>query len=193
MLGRNRTTISLCCINLSGQSLSNEPFRDFLIREIETSGVTPAQLCFEITETAVIANLHTASTLISSLREMGCKFALDDFGVGLSSFSYLKTLTVDYIKLDGYFVKNMVTDKLDRTMVEAINQVGHSMNIETIAEFVENEKTLEAVRETGIDYAQGYVIAKPAPLEIALQKYAVEKHGKPSPADKASLKSVSGE
>ena len=124
---------------------------------------------------------------------MGCKFALDDFGVGLSSFSYLKTLTVDYIKLDGYFVKNMVTDKLDRTMVEAINQVGHSMNIETIAEFVEDEKTLDAVRETGIDYAQGYVIAKPAPLEIALQKYAVDKHGKPSSADKASLKSVSGE
>jgi EAL domain-containing protein (putative c-di-GMP-specific phosphodiesterase class I) len=87
----------------------------------------------------------------------------------------------------------MVTDKLDRTMVEAINQVGHSMNIETIAEFVEDEKTLEAVRETGIDYAQGYVIAKPAPLEIALQKYSIEKHAKSSPADKASLKSVSGE
>jgi diguanylate cyclase (GGDEF)-like protein/PAS domain S-box-containing protein len=193
MLGRNATSIKLCCINLSGLSLSDETFRDFLIKEIESSGITPSQLCFEITETAVIANLNTAASLISSLREMGCKFALDDFGVGLSSFSYLKTLTVDYIKLDGYFVKNMVTDKLDRTMVEAINQVGHSMNIETIAEYVENEKTLEAVRETGIDYAQGYVIAKPAPLEIALQKYAVEKHEEPLPADTASLKSVSGE
>jgi EAL domain-containing protein (putative c-di-GMP-specific phosphodiesterase class I) len=128
MLGRNATSIKLCCINLSGLSLSDETFRDFLIKEIESSGITPSQLCFEITETAVIANLNTAASLISSLREMGCKFALDDFGVGLSSFSYLKTLTVDYIKLDGYFVKNMVTDKLDRTMVEAINQVGHSMN-----------------------------------------------------------------
>ena len=124
---------------------------------------------------------------------MGCKFALDDFGVGLSSFSYLKTLAVDYIKLDGYFVKNMVTDKLDRTMVEAINQIGHSMNIETIAEFVEDEPTLAAVRETGIDYAQGYAIAKPAPFEIALEKYSIEKQGKPLPANKPVLKSVSGE
>jgi diguanylate cyclase (GGDEF)-like protein/PAS domain S-box-containing protein len=192
MLGQNDNCISMCCINLSGQSLSDDRFSDFLIKEIETSGVAPTQLCFEITETAVIANLHTASRLIATLRELGCKFALDDFGVGLSSFSYLKTLAVDYLKLDGYFVKNMVTDKLDRTMVEAINQIGHSMNIETIAEFVEDEKTLEAVRETGIDYAQGYVIAKPAPFEIALQKYSNEKDGKPLPADKAALKSVSG-
>ena len=192
MLGRNRTNINMCCINLSGLSLSDKNFKDFLIKEMETSGVTPAQLCFEITETAVIANLNTASTLIAALREMGCKFALDDFGVGLSSFSYLKTLSVDYLKLDGYFVKNMVTDKLDRTMVEAINKIGHSMNIETIAEFVEDEKTLEAVRETGIDYAQGYVIARPAPFEIALEKYSTDKNKKPLRADKAALKSVSG-
>ena len=168
-------------------------FRDFLIKEIETSGVTPAQLCFEITETAVIANLRTASALITSLREMGCKFALDDFGVGLSSFSYLKTLAVDYLKLDGYFVKNMVTDKLDRTMVEAINKVGHSMSIKTIAEYVENEEILAAVRETGIDYAQGFVIAKPAPFEIALQKYSSEKDEKQLPGEKTALRSVSGE
>jgi diguanylate cyclase (GGDEF)-like protein/PAS domain S-box-containing protein len=193
MLGRNQTSISMCCINLSGLSLSDDRFYDFLIKEIETSGVSPAQLCFEITETAVIANLNTAATLIASLREMGCKFALDDFGVGLSSFSYLKTLAVDYIKLDGYFVKNMVTDKLDRTMVEAINKIGHSMNIETIAEFVEDEPTLAAVRETGIDYAQGYAIAKPAPFEIALEKHSIEKQGKPLPGDKPVLKSVSGE
>ena len=114
-------------------------------------------------------------------------------GVGLSSFSYLKTLAVDYLKLDGYFVKNMVTDKLDRTMVEAINNIGHSMNIETIAEFVEDERTLEAVREVGIDYAQGYVIAKPAPFEISLHRHSVEISGKQLPDKGTTLKTVSGE
>jgi len=137
MLGQNKEghgeKLGMCSINLSGQSLSDDRFMDFLINEIEGSGVSPERLCFEITETAVIANLRNASTLISKLREKGCRFALDDFGVGLSSFSYLKTLAVDYLKLDGYFVKNMVADKLDRSMVEAINKIGHSMDIETIA------------------------------------------------------------
>jgi len=191
--GNYGESIGTCCINLSGQSLSEDSFMEFLIKEIVTSGLSPSQLCFEITETAVIANLRNASTLISTLREMGCRFALDDFGVGLSSFSYLKTLAVDYLKLDGYFVKNMVTDKLDRTMVEAINKIGHSMNIETIAEFVENEETLAAVRETGIDYAQGYIIAKPEPFEISLHKHSVEMSGKKQPDKSTTLKSVSGE
>jgi len=191
--GNYGASIGTCCINLSGQSLSEDHFMKFLTREIETSGVSPSQLCFEITETAVIANLCNAATLISTLREMGCRFALDDFGVGLSSFSYLKSLAVDYLKLDGYFVKNMVKDKLDRTMVEAINQIGHSMNIETIAEFVENEATLAAVREVGIDYAQGYIIAKPEPFEISLHKHSVEMSGKTRLDKNTILKSVSGE
>ncbi|MDX2477994.1 MAG: EAL domain-containing protein [Gammaproteobacteria bacterium] len=187
------TGIMSCSINLSGQSLSDDRFNDFLVNEISSSGVSPSELCFEITETAVIGNLCNASKLISSLREMGCKFALDDFGVGLSSFSYLKSLAVDYLKLDGYFVKNMVTDTLDRSMVEAINKIGHSMNIETIAEFVEDEKTLAAVREVGIDYAQGYIIGKPVPFEISLYQESAETSGQSHPEQSGSLKSVSGE
>jgi len=166
--------VSSCCINLSGQSLSDERFMDFLVNEIKFCGVPPEMLVFEITETAVIANLCNASRLISTLREMGCRFALDDFGVGLSSFGYLKTLPVDYLKLDGCFVKNMVKDNIDYAMVKAINQIGHTMNIKTIAEFVEDRETLEAVREVGVDYAQGYIIAKPAPIEIILGKDPVD-------------------
>jgi EAL domain-containing protein (putative c-di-GMP-specific phosphodiesterase class I) len=166
--------VSTCCINLSGQSLSDERFLDFLVAEIRNSGVPPELLCFEITETAVIANLCNASRLISSMREMGCRFALDDFGVGLSSFGYLKNLAVDYLKLDGCFVKNMVKDNIDHAMVKAINHIGHTMNIRTIAEFVEDDATLQAVREVGIDYAQGYAIARPAPIEIALFRDPVD-------------------
>lgn len=160
--------VGTCCINLSGQSLSDERFMDFLISEIGNSGVTPQLLCFEITETAVIANLCTASKYISSLRKLGCRLALDDFGVGLSSFGYLKNLPVDYLKLDGCFVQNMISDNIDFAMVEAINQIGHTLQIKTIAEYVENRETLEAVREIGIDYAQGYYISKPVPIEIGL-------------------------
>jgi EAL domain-containing protein (putative c-di-GMP-specific phosphodiesterase class I) len=167
-------TVSSCCINLSGQSLSDERFMTFLVDEIKSSGVSPEVLVFEITETAVIANLCNASQLIATLREMGCRFALDDFGVGLSSFGYLKNLAVDYLKLDGCFVKNMVDDQIDHAMVQAINQIGHTMNIKTIAEFVEDEKTLEAVRSVGVDYAQGYHIAKPAPIEIALYNKPID-------------------
>ena len=181
--------VSSCCINLSGQSLSDERFMDFLVEEIKSSGVSPEILVFEITETAVIANLCNASKLISTLREMGCRFALDDFGVGLSSFGYLKNLPVDYLKLDGCFVKNMVRDNIDHAMVKAINQIGHTMNIKTIAEFVEDEETLAAVREVGVDYAQGYFIARPAPIEIGLNSEPVDFRIEEA-SDEPPLKSV---
>ncbi|UCC55134.1 MAG: EAL domain-containing protein [Gammaproteobacteria bacterium] len=161
-------TMDTCCINLSGQSMSDERFTKFIIEHVQESRVPPHLLCFEITETAVIANLNTATSLISALREMGCRFALDDFGVGLSSFGYLRNLSIDYLKVDGSFVKNMVNNKIDYEMVRAINQIGHTMDIMTIAEFVEDEAILEAVRKLGVDYAQGYVISKPVPMEIAL-------------------------
>jgi EAL domain-containing protein (putative c-di-GMP-specific phosphodiesterase class I) len=148
--------------------LSDDRFMDFLVNQIQDSGVPTEILCFEITETAVIANLCQATKLISRLRDMGCRFALDDFGVGLSSFSYLKTLAVDYLKLDGCFVKNMVNDTIDGAMVKAINQIGHTMNIKTIAEFVETKEVLKLVHDIGVDYAQGYVVAKPAPIEVGL-------------------------
>lgn len=163
-----RDRVSACSINLSGQSLSDDRFMATLIRTIEDANVPPEILCFEITETAVISNLSTATSMITKLRDMGCKFALDDFGVGLSSFSYLKNLPVDYLKLDGCFIKNMVRDGIDHAMVQAINHVGQTMRIKTIAEFVENEDTLRALGEIGVDYAQGYQIARPVPLHDAI-------------------------
>ena len=185
--------VSTCCINLSGQSLSDDRFMDFLVNQIKDSGVSTELLCFEITETAVIANLCNASKIISALRDMGCRFALDDFGVGLSSFSYLKNLAVDYLKLDGCFVKNMVNDEIDKAMVTAINQIGHSMNIKTIAEFVENQSTLKAVRDIGVDYAQGYAIAKPAPIEVGIHSEPVVlQFADDAEADTISLKAYSG-
>jgi len=191
-LDRVMQRISSCCINLSGQSLSDERFMDFLVSEIINSRVPPEILCFEITETAVIANLCNASTLITTLREMGCRFALDDFGVGLSSFGYLKNLLVDYLKLDGCFIKNMVNDNIDRAMVEAINQIGHTMRIKTIAEFVEDTDTLAAVREVGIDYAQGFAIAKPVPIEIGLYSDPIDTSIMLGEKKPVQLKTVAG-
>ncbi len=151
-------------INLSGQSLSDEEFIQFLISELERSVVPSEWLCFEITETAVISNLNAAMDLIASLKEKGCRFALDDFGSGLSSFTYLKNLPVDYLKIDGFFVKEMVTDPISHAMVESINNIGQIMGIRTIAEFVENDNILNRLAAIGVDYAQGYGIGRPRPL-----------------------------
>ena len=171
-LGRDvdyiQDNISACSINLSGQSLSDDRFMSELVALIDDMDIPPELLCFEITETAVISNLSNATRLIDTLRDMGCKFALDDFGVGLSSFGYLKNLAVDYLKLDGCFIKNMTRDSIDYAMVHSINHVGQTLKIKTIAEFVEDNETLEALREIGVDYAQGYGIARPIPLEEAL-------------------------
>jgi diguanylate cyclase (GGDEF)-like protein/PAS domain S-box-containing protein len=151
-------------INLSGQSLCEEQFLEFVIEQLQQSGVTPGRVCFEITETAAIANLTHALHFITALREIGCHFALDDFGSGLSSFAYLKGLPVDYLKIDGGFVRDMLDDPINSAIVNAINQIGHVMGIQTIAEFVENDSTLTKLRELGVDYAQGYGIARPEPL-----------------------------
>lgn len=160
--------ISACSINLSGQSLSDDRFMRALVDMIVDTGVPPEVLCFEITETAVISNLTTATSLINMLRDMGCSFALDDFGVGLSSFGYLKNLPVDYLKLDGCFIRNMTRDPIDHAMVQSINHIGQTMKIRTIAEFVEDEATLRALEEIGVDYAQGYHVGKPMRLADAI-------------------------
>jgi diguanylate cyclase (GGDEF)-like protein len=152
-------------INVSGQSLGEKDFLAFVIEAIDNSGVPPQQVCFEITETAAIASFDGAIRFITILRGMGCVFALDDFGSGLSSFNYLKNLRVDYLKLDGYFVKEMLNNPIDHALVEATNQIGHAMGIKTIAEFVENQDILDALRKIGVDYAQGYGIARPCPVE----------------------------
>lgn len=151
-------------INLSGQSLGDDQFLEFVTEQIQQSGVAAEQVCFEITETAAIANLAGAIRFMTTLRESGCRFALDDFGSGLSSFAYLKQLPVDYLKIDGSFVKGMLDDPIDCAMVDSINQIGHVMGIRTIAEFVENHAILAKLKELGVDYAQGYAIAKPIPL-----------------------------
>ena len=152
-------------INLSGQSLCDEQFLGFIITAIRDSGVPPEWLCFEITETTAIANLSSAVELIATLRRLGCRIALDDFGSGLSSFNYLKNLPVNYLKIDGAFVKDMDSNPIDRAMVESINQIGHLMGIETVAEFVTSEAILKVLEEIGVDYAQGYYISEPQPLE----------------------------
>lgn len=156
------------CINLSGASLGEENLKRFISEQLALHQVPPHLICFEITEIAAVANLDQAATLIKGLKADGCRFALDDFGSGLSSFMYLKLLPVDYLKIDGAFVKDMVDDPVDYAMVQAINTVGHVMGIKTIAEYVENDAILEKLRELGVDYAQGYGIHKPCPMEQCL-------------------------
>ena len=151
----------LCSINLSGVSLADEDFLIFLTTEFASTGLPPAKVCFEITETAAIANLSGAMRLIEVLRRIGCRFALDDFGSGLSSFAYLKSLPVDFLKIDGVFVKDIVEDPIDRELVRSINEIGHVMGKRTIAEFVETEEILAALGELGVDYAQGFQIGQP--------------------------------
>lgn len=152
-------------VNLSGASLSDERFCEELLLWVEQASLPPGTICFEITESTAIAQLSTATLLIRRLRQRGCRFALDDFGAGLSSFAYLRQLPVEYLKIDGAFIKDIDTDPINRAMVEAINTVGHTMGLKTIAEFVETPATMAQLSRLGIDLAQGYLIDRPQPLE----------------------------
>ncbi|HHH43574.1 MAG TPA: EAL domain-containing protein [Gammaproteobacteria bacterium] len=152
-------------LNLSGNSLNDDALPEYIQQKISEHHIHPGQLCFEITETAAVFNLDKASRMIHSLKQLGCRFSLDDFGSGLSSFSYLKNLPVDFLKIDGSFVKDMNTDPMNRAIVEAIHQVGHALSIRTIAEFVENQAISDLLHEIGVDFAQGYHYSKPQPLE----------------------------
>ncbi|HEX9942658.1 MAG TPA: EAL domain-containing protein [Thermoanaerobaculia bacterium] len=156
--------LQLCAINLSAVSLSDEAFLDFIEGELAASGVPPGKICFEITETAAIENLPQAQKLLSHLTAKGVRFSLDDFGTGMSSYSYLKDLPVAFLKIDNKFIKDVVTDPLDRAMVESINQVGHVMGIQTVAEGVANAAIVERLKALGVDYAQGNWISPPRPL-----------------------------
>jgi EAL domain-containing protein (putative c-di-GMP-specific phosphodiesterase class I) len=157
--------LHLCSINLSGTSLTDEDFLEFVHKQLEQSTVRAQQICFEITETAAITNLSKAMTFMGALKGRGCRFALDDFGSGLSSFVYLKTLPVDYLKIDGAFVKRIAEDEVDLALVRSINDVAKAMGKCTIAEFVESDAILEKLRAIEVDYAQGYGIGHPAPIE----------------------------
>ena len=154
----------LFAINLSGQSLGEESFLAYVVEELEKSQVDSRRICFEITETAAISKLDSAIRFISILKTKGCRFILDDFGSGLSSFAYLRDLQVDFLKIDGEFVQNMMEDRVKRAMVESINQIGHVMGLQTIAEWVESRQTFDALKELGVDYAQGYWLCRPQPL-----------------------------
>jgi EAL domain-containing protein (putative c-di-GMP-specific phosphodiesterase class I) len=147
-------------VNLSGISLGDDGMLAHIIAQIDDNAIDPARLCFEITETAVIANLPRAQEFIGRLRGLGCRFSLDDFGSGLSSFAYLRTLPVDYLKIDGVFIRDIARNDVNRALVKAINEVGHVMGIRTVAEFVEDDSTLDAVRALGIDYAQGHALGE---------------------------------
>ncbi len=155
---------SIYTVNLSGASFNDEQFLSFLQEQFAYYQIPPPMICFEVTETFAISNLNQAIQFIYALKQMGCFFALDDFGSGMSSLTYLKNLPVDYVKIDGYFVRNILEDPVNAAMVEAINKLTHAIGLQTIAEFVENEQILHKLQELGVDYVQGYGIAKPTPL-----------------------------
>jgi diguanylate cyclase (GGDEF)-like protein/PAS domain S-box-containing protein len=159
----------LYTINLSGASLIETSFLEFVKQQMREYKIPPQLVCFEITETIAITHLDRATRFMRDLKAMGCRFLLDDFGSGMSSFGYLKKLPVDYLKIDGLFVKDILEDPIDYAMVKAINEIGHTMGLKTVAEFVENEAILQELHIMGVDYAQGYGISPPRPLQEVLQ------------------------
>ncbi|NOT84519.1 MAG: EAL domain-containing protein, partial [Methylococcaceae bacterium] len=154
-------SLALCFINLSSSSLTDQKVLHFIENKIKQSSLPAQKICFEITETAAIANLTLATEFINRLKEYGCKFSLDDFGSGLSSFAYLKNLPVDFLKIDGFFIKDIKHDLVDFAMVKSINDIGHIMGKKTIAEFVENEEVLHILQALNVDFAQGHFTGKP--------------------------------
>jgi diguanylate cyclase (GGDEF)-like protein/PAS domain S-box-containing protein len=153
-----------CAINLSATTINSEGFLDFVRQQAQEWELPASSICFEITESSAINNLRHAIEFMRQCKAMGFLFALDDFGTGMSSFGYLKDLPVDYLKIDGGFVKNLVNNAIDSAMTEAINRIGHIMGIKTVAEYAENEAIIDKLRLMGVDYAQGYGVCKPAPL-----------------------------
>ena len=162
------TNDDLYTINLAGPSIGDEDFRTFVQAQLAEHQVSPSLICFEITETVAITNVDAARRFITEMRATGIRFALDDFGSGLSSFAYLKSLPVDFLKIDGRFVQTITHDPIDRTMVAAVNQIGHEMGLQTVAEFVEDDATLAVLQEIGVDYGQGYGLGRPGPLKAWL-------------------------
>ncbi|NNC65080.1 MAG: EAL domain-containing protein, partial [Gammaproteobacteria bacterium] len=171
-LNRNQSQIqrevSLISVNLSGQTLNEKGFGEWLTETLSRLNFPHTRICFEITETAAVANLEEASAFMRSIKQHGCKFALDDFGSGLSSFGYLRSLPIDFLKVDGAIVKEIASDPIAASMVAAVQQVASVMNLQTIAEFVENEAIKQRLEEIGVSYVQGYAIGKPGPLSASL-------------------------
>jgi EAL domain-containing protein (putative c-di-GMP-specific phosphodiesterase class I) len=158
-------TARVFAINLSGDSINDGGLLEYILEQKTIHKISLTNVCFEITETVAISNLSKATVFINELKEHGCQFALDDFGSGLSSFAYLKNLPVNYLKIDGSFVRDISRDKIDRTMVESIQQVGEVMHLNTIAEHVEDQITLTILEEIGVDYVQGFHLGRPQAIE----------------------------
>ncbi len=156
-----RRSKNMYAINLSAHALGNEDFLDFVVENLKIHNSDPSSICFEITENVALADLQHVMKFISTLKALGCHFSMDDFGSGLSSFGYLKNIPLDYLKIDGQLVKGILSDPVDRAMVESINHIGHVMGLKTIAEWVENAETLKLLEEIGVDYVQGYELATP--------------------------------
>ncbi len=156
----------LYALNISAASVNNEYFFDFLRQELEKTQIPLSNICFEITEATAIAHFDQAIQFINEIKQLGCSFAIDDFGHGMNSFEYIKYFPVDYLKIDGSFVKNLIHSQVDRAIVESFNHIGHVMNLQTIGEFVENGEILDALTAIGVDYAQGYEISKPTPFSF---------------------------
>ncbi len=175
---RPRERLALCSINLSGHSLGSREMLDFIRLTVGRSSIPPQKICFEVTETAAIAQLQSATRFIRDLRAEGFRFALDDFGSGLSSFAYLKNLPVDFLKIDGMFVKQIDVDEVDRAMVKSISEVARVLGKRTIAEFVENAESLRYLEALQVDYAQGYYLARPQPIDALDED--ISTHGAPA-------------
>jgi len=160
-----KATKCVFCINLSGQSFTNTGFLTFVSDELGRSGIAPNRICFEVTETSAISNIDEAIKFMNALRAIGCRFSLDDFGAGLSSFGYLKVLPVDYLKIDGSFVREVTSDTVSLSMVQAICQIGKTMGLSIVAEYVGDQETKDVLQKIGVDYVQGFFIGKPVPLD----------------------------
>jgi diguanylate cyclase (GGDEF)-like protein len=160
--------LNICAINLSGHTFSDPEFLTMLQQRFKAGEIPAEKICFEITETAAVTDLGNAIQFMQRLKALGCKFALDDFGTGLSSFNYLKNLPVDYLKIDGSFIRDITSNPIDQAMVRSINDVGKVMGKEIIAEFVENDEIIQVLKEIGVDFAQGYGIHKPELLDIKI-------------------------
>jgi len=165
---------SIFAINLSGQSLGDDDILHFVEDEIESSGVPAESLCFEVTESAAVSSRNKAQAFIDTLKERGCKFSLDDFGAGLSSFAYLKSFNVDTLKIDGSFIRDITGNRISESMVAAITQVAKVMELETVAEYVETDETKLLVEKLGVDYAQGHAVGKPTSFDDVLANLSGE-------------------
>ena len=160
-------------INLSGTSLGDKSLLGYIREQFAIYSIPPECICFEITETAAIVNLKNTIQLFTALRKLGCSFALDDFGSGMSSFMYLKNFEVDYLKIDGSFVKDMHVNKIDHAMVRSIHSVAEAMNIKTVAEFVENKAILKELKNIGVHYGQGLYLGEPVPIKKLIENLSI--------------------